>query len=350
MIDNSKIPNISSSMRSSWRSCGRKVFYRYVAGIEPLKRSKALIMGSAYHAGLEAWRRGSDLNQAMGVAVDQFCEATIGMLTGEETEQSANQLRAYLEGYFIHFGQYDRDNGLHFVEQQMFEEGEGETGFADSLYRDVKGDYYIIEDKTAGRFEDPDVMNLSLKLNDQLISYVLALTTRGILVTSCLYRQVKKTQTSQTKKETPADYAKRIRDLYTAPEAKGELYRVFEISFTQAELARWRLQKDRQNLEILSHFDLGEIDQWPMNPSNCVGAYGKCDYLTLCARGCDSSQREFKPNGKEPLDNGSYQRKIWTGEVQSNTATNSSSAPSGSGQQSGALVAGKAVSPHLPPF
>lgn len=220
----------------------------------------------------------------------------------------AAQTRAYLLGYFAAFAKDEARS--HLVEVEVFDEGDGETGFVDSLMN-IDGELWIVEDKTTGRFVDADQMELALRLDDQIGTYVLAMQDKGHNIAGVKYRQVLKTMTRVNKNETLEEYKKRVANIYLT-ETKDKV-REFTIQLHQRELDLFRRQKERQNLEILSHLDVYDLDQWPANPSNCIGPYGPCDYLGICIKRCDNSQRTFKPRKTTPpQDSGNFQKQIWS--------------------------------------
>lgn len=300
-------PQLSASMRRTWLSCPRKVFYRYIAGVEPKRKGKALCIGTAFHAGLEAWRKNPKGGEVIPAAL---AEETMIELAGKNGIGDAlmlgAQVRAYVLGYILRFG--SDDQGMEQVEAAAFDDGDGECGFIDSLSRYGDG-LWIVEDKTTSRFIDPDVMRMALRMDDQVGTYMLAYLERGYKIEGVKYRQTLKTATRQTQKESPADYRERITEIYRE---KPDAYREFEIRLSEAELLRWRKQKERQNLEILSHLDIEDIEQFPINSTSCIGTYGPCEYVGLCVNGCDSSERKFKPRDKLPVDGGLFQERMWS--------------------------------------
>ena len=289
-------------MRSAWRQCGRKVFYRYVAGIEPVKTGKALVIGSAFHRGLEAIRTDDTEH------LENFVGAELERIEDRDDRAVAlAQVLAYLTGYQGAF----RDEGESWVEVNPFSEyDQAEVGFVDKVARFPDGSLWIIEDKTTARFEDRELVAMALRMNDQIGTYTLAFRDRGIEVSGVKYRQVLKTQTRVKKTETVRDYGLRLIDSYLSEPTT--FYREISVSFSNEELDKWAVQKERENLDAIQYLDQYDIDRWPFNGSSCIGPYGACEYLKLCSRRCDGSQREFQPNGKAPLDGGKFQTKIWS--------------------------------------
>lgn len=314
---NVPIPLLSSSMRHAWRDCQRKVFYRWVAGIEPKAGKKALMIGTAFHRGLEVWRSNPMARRTpdivLNIAEENFREAAAASDLDEEVIlNSKAQVRAYVAGYLEVFGQVD--TGSELVESQVFEDdgtGDGETGYVDALVRYPDGKLWVVDDKTTSSWHPEEAVGAALRLDDQLASYVGALNARGVEVAGARMRQIRKTQTRQTKAETAEDYAERIRAIY---ETTPSLYREFVVEFSPKEIERARRQRELDNLAVLSFLDRTNLDDWPYNPTACRGVYGPCDYLRLCTVGRDTPERTFKPRSKGPLDGGDFQRQIWNEE------------------------------------
>lgn len=304
---NEKLPDISPSMRRAWRDCGRKVYYRYVAAIEAKMEKKAFAIGTAYHKGIEIWRNhrfdAEAKHNALAVAIQGFREETMGYLGAQEMNTTISQISAYIMNY-----PWADVNGTLDQELPVFPEDDGEIGFVDCLYTDLQGKRWIIEDKSAGMFTDAGQFFRSLQFNDQVLTYALAMHDYGKPVEGILYRQVLKTRTSQKKSEDAQEYAERIMEEYQ--ENPNKYYREFRIETPKEKLLKWRFHKDRFNTDILSFFDVYDIEKWPFNPDNCVGMYGPCEYLALCSEGKDTKGL-YRNNKKDPLDGGTFRTKIF---------------------------------------
>jgi hypothetical protein len=285
------------------------VFFRDIAAIDTVAGRRALIVGKAYHAGLEWWRR-QPVNKKDPEAAAHFAASQYRQYAAEEKvaldTYTASQVFAYVLGYCGRFAEAEEE----VVEQQVFEDGDGESGTADCVSKFADGTIWVVEDKTTARFDNAEAMQMSLIFNDQISTYVHALRTRGIDVKGAKYRQVRKTMTKQTQKESTEDYLKRIVDIYTGEES-ATLYREFTVTWSDAEMDRCLRQRDRENMDIISHLDIYDVEKWPYNPLNCIGPYGPCDFVQLCAKRRDASQRLYQPSERTPYDGGNYQAEIW---------------------------------------
>ncbi len=327
----SEMPKISPSLRASWRRCPKQIFYRYIAGIQSMRTSNALAIGSAFHTGLETWRNDPkrDPMAAALTAAEAYTNKARATRIADDGYTHL-QVMAYVIGYSVRYGM--SDGGSKLAELQVFEEGDAETGFADCVMEFADGRRFVIDDKTTARFDDEQAMAWSLKFNDQLATYASALLARGQKIDGALYRQVKKTGTYPKKNETNEQYGERIMEIYTTDPS---MYREFVITWTPEELKRLDQERERTNLDIVGWLDVKDDTAWPYNPNGCIGPYGPCDYVRLCANKKDATQRCFEPNGKAPIDDGSYQKRIWQSE--SNTPTPN---PVGFDERTGEIIPG----------
>lgn len=301
------IPAIRPSMRSAWRTCPRKVFFGWVAGIAPARGRKPLIVGSSYHAGLEAWRRQGpkrDLKKAAQAAEREFVKRVYDerlSIDERDAAVTAAQIGAYVTGYAAAFpATFEKE----LVEVQVFQDGDGESGTADSVVQMESGEVWVVEDKTIGKFPPEEAMAMALRFNDQVSTYVHQLRARGIPAMGALYRQVEKTATTQTQKETLADYKVRLAGIYGPG---SEKFREFKVVWSDAEMDRAVRERDRQNMEIIVWLDRYNLDEWPVNSSSCIGPYGPCEFLSLCSKQAGAC-KNFKPTEQESLDDDRYRK------------------------------------------
>ncbi len=295
---------IRPSTRSAWRTCPRKVFYRSVAGVEPAASKRALVIGTAYHFGLETWRRTKSPAEA-GIAAREKYQALCERDHVPFDETAWVQVQVYVEGYAKAF---PLDNTAVLFEVPVFDEDDAEGGTADSVLRLPDGRVYVSEDKTTSRFDDPEVMAHALKMNDQVATYVWALRDRGVPVVGAFYRQVLKSGTKITLKENADSYRDRLRGIYMDP-GEGK-YREFQVTWTPSEMAQVRSEANRVSMEIVGTVERPSVKDWPFNPLSCIGPYGPCEYIKLCAKG-PLAASDFKPTMEGPLDDGKFRQSLW---------------------------------------
>lgn len=313
-----KMPLLSHSMRSAWKSCERKVFYRYVAGIETRKPSNAArVIGSAFHTGLESWRKdSSSITPPIMDALTQLATSleAIG-ITGDESLIERARLCAYLRGYFERFdGDADRPGKWSpEIELKTVEE----IGFLDTLWIDMKGGAWIVEDKTTSMLDSHQPT--ALLLDEQLLNYALLLRHHMINVVGAIYRQTLKTKKRPHKGESIDKFQERLTADYIADQ---DNYREMILTFDQTQLNEYAVDRTLTNRDIKSAINHStKLGDYRRNAGQCLGKFGPCDYLHLCAHRKDDGAQMFKPNGKEPLDGGKFRTEIWGEAIPQETIT-----------------------------
>lgn len=328
---------ISHSMRAAWKQCERKVFYRYVAGIEPRQPpNPARIIGSAFHRGLEEWRKEDvGTEKPINLAIAQLVAQSMAAGMSEDSLAIEGwRLRAYLTGYFERFaGDLDRPGSFQ-VEAKLT--ATGEIGFVDSLWKDHRGNLWIHEDKTTSQFQDgqADV----LLLDEQLLNYALLLQQAGHRVAGAIFRQTLKTKKGPLKNESPEIFGQRILQEYTA--GLNGKYREFVVTFDPLQMHEYIGDKAVTDADLRNRLiGIKGLGSYRRNSHACMGKYGPCDYLHLCAHRNDAGAERFKSNGKDPKDGGKFRREIW-GESYEATC----------GSTGGGSTAGDYSSDDLPDF
>jgi len=283
-------PKISYSMRQMFKSCPRKVYFKYVAGIKPLRiESKALLTGRAFHLGLSTFRESKNIDMAMATMCDSF-----DGLETEENQIECCKLKAYLIGYLNYF---DDEKKTWRAEEKI--ETDSTLSYIDGIIVEEDG-CHLIEDKTRSvltpRLDD------TMYTNDQLMNYVFECSKAGMKIKSIEIREILKSRTRPKKKESLEAYADRVLDEYQDSKDKFQ-----SCSFSPDFLSLLDYQKE------IDYFDkyLNEwlksqrpLAHWPRNHFSCVNVYGSCDYLDLCSGACPN--RSFIRTDYEPLDGGKF--------------------------------------------
>lgn len=103
--------NISASQVREYQRCQRRWYYRYVRGLRPLKREKALDYGSWGHYNLAAFYRsaaaGADLDgalKAMALAHDEYRRRLVGEYGETDLRDLSNEVFAVCSDYALHWG------------------------------------------------------------------------------------------------------------------------------------------------------------------------------------------------------------------------------------------------------
>lgn len=308
MEKGTNIPRIRYSMRAAFKKCPRLLFFEHVAGIKPKESGiNALMIGSAFHRGLELWRTYLDIDRAIAQAIAEFADSLRQNETPDDSiTVETGRLRAYLAGYARHYA----DDSKMGWESELKIEIEGEQGTVDALMTDPQtGDVWVLEDKT--RTFLTDNLHYVLRMNEQMLSYATLLNSIGRKFTGFIYRETKKTQTRQTQKETPEQYAQRIYEIYTGENASANFIEE-RIRFPPNEIAKYEVEKNHMNFVIENCLiQMHDFERWGWNSESCVGKYGPCKFLQICATKNDNIGRQYQPTENNPLDGGVFRKEIW---------------------------------------
>ena len=298
-------------MRSLWRDCARKVFFRYIAGIKSKSVPKYFVIGSGFHRGLESFRDQPQGERSMVQGCQVAAQAMVndyqGKFPPDVMKVMIGQVTAYLMAYAEYFAD---DNALELKpEGRAFgDNADGEVGYLDCLAY-VDGKVYLIEDKTTASFDEEEIFLMGLKMNDQILTYASALRSRGITLEGIVYRQTLKTKTRVKKTESVQGYCDRILDVYLSD--PSDKYRQFVVNFSNEQLDLWDQQREKENLNILSYLDVTNLDLWPFNPRSCISIMGPCEYIHACARRRDARVDRLYEEGKESLDDNKFRDQLW---------------------------------------
>jgi len=285
---------ISHSMRSQFKACPRKVYFKYVAGIERiLDDSPARAIGRAFHSALESVRKGEGWQYAVAHSKENLIDSlNIHSLPQNDIAQEAIKMEIYVTGYLEKF--MDENRHWYGVEKNI--ETESEIGFIDAMFMEGD-DYYVVEDKTRSVL----TKNISYhtKMNEQIVNYACLLRDIGFTVKGSFYRETMKSRSSIKKNESESDFIKRLKEEYFM----GDRYQEGYVEFTDEIISNYAREKQEHDAYITSLIESGyRVERWPRNSDVCVGMYGQCDYLELCA-GCKNTEK-FRHNDKDPQDMG----------------------------------------------
>lgn len=304
-----ELPPIRHSMRSAFKSCPRKTFWKYVAGVEPRSSKLYFAIGRAFHKGLEIYRNQTPMSEALDMAIATFnkeCSENQIELTPEELEDEHSRIVAYLMGYELAYPE-DQERVWGEPELEIITRGNQDQGTIDAHFKDTRGFTWIVDDKT--RRQMTKDLDMVTKYDEQLLNYAILLTSKGHRVKGVFLRETQKATINRTKKETAEDYRKRVVERYTEEHVK--YYQEARI-----ELETWIVESFYHRREETNHVmrqlmgSLHDFESWPWNGDSCAGKYGSCEYLQLCTRRNDS-QMNYKPTEWRPLDDGKTRKAIW---------------------------------------
>lgn len=283
-----------------WRSCRRRYRYKYVDLIRPVKISKALSIGTAFHAGLEAVWSG-DLDGALARAETALADAW--WQTPEGLVERA-RVRAMLSAYVARWRDSQADWQPVEVEGVFnldLVPGSTFAGKRDALARHIPtGQLYLVEHKTASE----DIADVGadywqrLALDLQLTVYQEAVATKLGEVPAILYDVARKPGGSpKLKKSIARRKDESDESLAARKDAERETVDEFEarlladITATPDDyLVRREVHRTReQNAEQLAELreTIAELDSYrgsyPRHDAECRSRFGVCPYLGVCA-------------------------------------------------------------------
>lgn len=306
-------PKLSFSMRSMFRTCSRKVFFRYVAGVDPRSEDNpARAVGRAFHRGLEAWRQGKAVDDVYSMVLGEFVtDLTAQGVHSADLEDEVSKLKAYLLGYFERY-KGDLEVGRWRIGVEVELSTKDEIGYIDALYLDNEtGKVWGVEDKT--RAVISEAKPRLLPMDEQLLTYALLLKANGYDVGGMIYRETVKTRFRRRIRESAEEFSLRVSEEYKTN--SDEKYRETRVKLEPAELEQYRTEKYLADAVIRNCFKLPkELKYWARNTDSCLGIYGNCDYYRLCTSLPNPDSKEmnkhFCKGVKPPMDNGSFIKKI----------------------------------------
>jgi hypothetical protein len=292
-------------MRQTFKVCPRKIYFRYVAGIQPKDNYiKAKTLGKAYHTGLELLRKGEVITEAI-----KNVKHLIFMSDLDQGDKQLEGVRlsTYLLGYASRFSSdwYDISRIKTEFKISLNDPFYGEeVCILDALIENDDGTIDIIEDKTTAL--EQKAIQPSLVLNDQLLNYVDMCEKAGYKIRTMKYRETLKTTTKPKINETIDSYRERIERLYLLDSDK---YKEYEVVPLQREMHTFRAEKKLTDLridEMVNDYIDQDFWEWPRNTISCLNKFGACEFLNICADRCHSIRSLYETNGKDPLDGNKF--------------------------------------------
>lgn len=299
---------INNSLRQAFKSCPRKLYWSTVAGLETVNTGRALIIGRAFHKGVEHWRvtkatvPDASVSEAIHVLVEEF---TFGGLGGEALMVEAAKLKAYLLGYFK---AYQGDVPL--LPRWRAEvkiETATDHGTLDAMFEDDDGFVWMVDDKTRSVLSpvEPE----TLPLNEQVLNYGLLVRARGWDFGGVIWRETRKSASRPRRGEHMDAFTARVVEEYTGPTAL-ERYRETRVEILDAQLDAYEKWKDKIDVKIRVALEAESVDDLPWNGSSCLGAYGACEFLSLCTKS-QYMAAQYKPSTRGEPINDYWHKTLW---------------------------------------
>ena len=274
-------------------NCRENFYLSEVLCLEPRIRRKQLDLGSAFHKGVNYYKKGFSTEECLAEADKYFAELT------PETQEEQNQILigrqmvfAMLNGYF---NKYQMMPKMFAVEKPISVVMEGFyankkkydlrlIGTPDDIEQDDKG-FWIGEEKTASRLEEDYVGRLPLDF--QITFYfLLAQHYYRRKFQGVNYRITRVSSLQLKKKQTLEQYLLEISNDYLE---RPEWYYVNEKLYrSQDDIEQFRSFLLMQMADLLNCYKNG---YWYPNTSRCTTM--GCWYIKYCANRTDESMHTF---------------------------------------------------------
>jgi len=283
-IHQSQLPPITHKLRSDFKACPRKTFWRYVAGIETKKPTDLSLYNEALSIGIRAWREGDNKNLAAKKACDYG--ESFGCYFADIFMEDI------LGNYFTTF-KNDKDA----VDlDEIFTRGNQESVNIDCYITDAQKRAWIV----INRIDYGNHNRLSIVMDEEVISAALILLSTGVRVKGALLRRTSECDASEFT-ETKHEFNPAIVEMFS--HRKDETNHVIrQMLMHLNDLPDVNARRAKRPWESYS--------EWPWNSGSCTGSDGNCEYLELCSKQADPS-KNYKPTEEGALDNGTTRKLIW---------------------------------------
>jgi len=285
------------------KSCWRKYYWTYVRNFERNGFYEPFFVGSACHAGLEAFYLGKSEESVIRAAekyMDEYVfKNFVHDMALERSEKARMLVTGILHGYVHSHKAEAKNTNVVFTERTieipMPGAGVPYVGTID-LAIEKRRRIWIVDHKFY-RTIDENVVR-GLKIDPQVQMYMLMMRSAyGEKVGGCIYNMVKKPMIRQKKatknkaEESRVDFLLRLEECFTQ---KGAEYMVRErVPFSKKDTRmsfidthQWsmllRIMHDRSEKTLLNP------NAWPKSTKACFefGTSNKCEFFDLCRNHC----------------------------------------------------------------
>ena len=271
---------LTASRMATLLGCPRRHFWRYEVGLKSERNGLALRFGTAWHTGMEGrWR---------GMAVDEVIPTAVA--GGEFEEIDVATLTGLLTGYYRRYEEdpvkelHPEVEFRHRIERSRTFDSAGKIDGLGVLH---DGRLALVEHKTTGESVDSGSGYwLRLRLNQQVMQYVVAARALGWDVSVILYDVARKPSIRQRKGETTEEFGERLMaDTLERPEF---YYARREVPVLEQDLDEFKVQRYELSKLILAlrqaERRTGLREQaWPRNVSGMGCQW--CEFSGFCLQG-----------------------------------------------------------------
>lgn len=300
------------SMWNAFRNCRKLCEFRYVDEIVPVQTEQVLQFGTLVHKCLEMWHSDKFTNADIYVHINRSCNER-----GTDDQQRADWhlATAMMKAYF-NFDQSEEPLKCVAIEQQftapIINPATGQPsrsfyvgGKIDALVRNVNGEYWLMENKTAAGIDADYLEKLWTDL--QITMYVAYLeAAMGIRIVGIIYNVLVKKKLKQSAGETEEEFQERYAVLCAANKS-GKSTATRKMPETdEAYAARldaaYAAEPDLMHREVLylsrDQIEAMKLDVWEFtqqflsakrkstgfyrNTSYCFNYHRPCAYYSIC--------------------------------------------------------------------
>lgn len=319
------LDSLTASRLATMRRCPKQHYYSYELGLRRVRKSDALHIGSAFHAGLEARNSWATPAEAIEYALEAY-DVLPEWADPYDWAIERETVKQLLNG---HFWRYENDDLVIVETEREFhiplvnpETGKPSRTFRlagkiDGIGRHDGGRESVVEFKTAGEDIGPNSNYwLRLRCDPQISQYVSAAQTIGHDIHDVIYdatrkpsirphratpmdkRKYKKDGTLYANQretdETPEEYGERLRE--NIGERPDWYFQRHEIPILDDELQLFRVELWQQAKAII---DARNGKRWFRNVHRFT--CNNCDFAELCLNRVDVSAESI-PGGFEILN------------------------------------------------
>jgi len=283
----------TNSRMKMHNDCPMKEHLRYVECLAPKGRSEPLMVGSAFHTGLEHWA----LEPAMA-ELEKYIPKS--QESQDRKDIMMAQVTAMLTAYWQKFERWPADR---FETEKIFDlpildpASKRKSrrwklgGKMDGQYRDPDGNLWLVEYKTTGANKMEEYLR-NLKLDAQVTLYLYALMriTDEVPV-GCIYRIVRKPNikrsTSQKNNglESVESYTKRLSEFYASKASEIDEWLIEEKLYRNpADIIAF----ESELWEFVKEWEWKNKHDVHRRNTNTCSDFNGCEYLPICLQeaGC----------------------------------------------------------------
>jgi len=290
----------TSSSLKLFRTCKRKFFWKYILRIRDKSTSPDLLIGTAFHTGLEKWYTGRRVS--MKRIADKQAKWLLNQISKyiefynqkdvEKAETVCKTLAGMLMGYADVYGE---DKALWIIDKKNVEVkfkvdlGDFEFWGKIDMHAVNRKKRYdgIFEHKTAVKIEDgyADRIPMDTQFRGYLFGAVHGLKLKP---NRLILDAVKKCKLRQGKNETVKQFNERVRNAYMC-EPEKYFYRE-ALLFSKQDLDTFEYEMRVTHAEfmgLIKDRDPYDPRSWPPTDTACWDFFRTCEYFALCTVGLD---------------------------------------------------------------